>query len=93
MYTNNETHGKRELMNVSTVDLRYRTKDVLRAVERGESVIVLQRGKEKARIVAPAAKRSAAKLRTSEAFGLWKGRKDLQDVSAYVRKLRQPRDL
>lgn len=80
-------------MNVSTVDLRYRTKDILRAVERGESVTVLHRGKEKARIVPPAAKRAAPKLRTPEAFGLWKNRKDLQDVGAYVRKLRQPRDL
>ena len=80
-------------MNVSTVDLRYRTKEILRAVERGESVTVLQRGKEKARIVPPASKRNAAKLRTPEAFGLWKDRDDLRDVSAYVRKLRRPRDL
>ena len=80
-------------MNVSTVDLRYRTKDILRAVERGESVTVLHRGKEKARIVPLEVKRDSAKLRTSEAFGLWKSRKDLRDVGAYVRKLRQPRDL
>jgi len=79
-------------MNVSTVDLRYRTKDILRAVERGESVTVLRRGKEKARIVPPASKRSVAKLATPEAFGMWKDRKDLRDVAAYVRKLRQPRD-
>jgi len=93
MYTSNETLGEKSSMNVSTVDLRYRTKDILRAVERGESVTVLQRGKEKARIVPPASKPNVAKLRTPEAFGLWKGRKDLVDVSAYVRKLRQPRDL
>jgi len=80
-------------MNVSTVDLRYRTKDILRAVERGESVTVLHRGKEKARIVPPPAKHGAMKLRTPEAFGLWKGRKELRDVGAYLRKLRQPRDL
>jgi len=80
-------------MNVSTVDLRYRTKDILRAVERGECVTVLHRGKEKARIVPPSTKRNTAKLATPEAFGMWKGRKDLRDVAAYVRKLRQPRDL
>jgi len=80
-------------MKASVVDLRYRTKDILRAVERGESVIVLQRGKEKARIVPPLTKRDAEKLRTPEAFGLWKDRKDLRDVGTYVRKLRRPRDL
>ena len=80
-------------MKASIVDLRYRTKDILRAVERGESVTVFYRGKEKARIVPPPTKRDSEKLRTPEAFGLWKGRRDLRDVGAYVRKLRRPRDL
>jgi hypothetical protein len=30
-------------------------------------------------------------MRASEAFGIWKDRKDLANVNAYVRKLRQPR--
>lgn len=38
-------------MRTSIFDLRYRTKDVLKAVERGETVAVLYRGKERARIV------------------------------------------
>jgi len=80
-------------MNVSTVHLRYRTKDILRAVERGESVTVLHRGKEKARIVPPLTNGDSEGLRTPEAFGLWKDRKDLRDVATYVRKLRRPRDL
>jgi prevent-host-death family protein len=38
-------------MNASIVDLRYRMKDVLKALDRGEPVTVLYRGKEKARLV------------------------------------------
>ena len=37
-------------MKASVVDLRYRMKDVLAAIDRGETVTVLYRGKEKARL-------------------------------------------
>lgn len=77
-------------MKATTLDLRYRTKDVLKAVERGETVVVSYRGKAKAQIV-PLSPSKAAGLRTGDAFGLWKDRKDMSDVSAYVMKLRRPR--
>jgi antitoxin (DNA-binding transcriptional repressor) of toxin-antitoxin stability system len=77
-------------MKATTLDLRYRTKDVLKAVEHGVTVTVLYRGKAKAQIV-PLPSSKAAGLRTGEAFGLWKDRKDMSDVSAYVMKLRRPR--
>ena len=35
----------RHSMNATIVDLRYRMKDVLRAIDRGETVMVLYRGK------------------------------------------------
>lgn len=38
-------------MNATIVDLRYRMKEVLRAIDRGETVTVLYRGKEKARLM------------------------------------------
>lgn len=78
-------------MQATIVDLRYRTKDVLRAVERGETVTVLYRGKERARILPVAGKRPAARLDAAEAFGLWKDREDLRDVRAYLRELRHGR--
>ena len=77
-------------MKATIVDLRYRMKDVLSAVERGESVTVLYRGKPKARIL-PIAKNPGGNLAESEVFGMWKDRKDLRDVPGYVRKLRQGR--
>jgi len=77
-------------MKATIVDLRYRMKDVLRAIDRGEEVTVLYRGKEKARIV-PITKDSGER-KPSELpfFGMWKDRKDMADVHAYVRNLRKP---
>ena|SRR5579872_1628949 len=80
-------------MEASIVDLRYRMKDVLRAIDRGETVTVLYRGKEKARMVPSnaAAGRTPAKVNDQPFVGMWKDRADMADPVAYVRKLRQPR--
>jgi antitoxin (DNA-binding transcriptional repressor) of toxin-antitoxin stability system len=78
-------------MRATMVDLRYRTKQVFRAIERGETVTILHRGKEKARLVPLAATAEAEDLRSLEAFGLWKKRTDMKDVPGYVRRLRQRR--
>jgi prevent-host-death family protein len=66
-------------MKATVLDLRYRTKDVLKAVERGETVTVLYRGKPQARLVPlePAEK--------------WKDREDMADVAAYIPNLRRGR--
>jgi prevent-host-death family protein len=76
------------MMKASVRDLRYRTKDVLKAVDRGEVVTVLYRGKERARLIPLSADGQAESVIPGKAFGMWKDRRDLRDVSAYVRKLR-----
>ena len=80
-------------MEASIVDLRYRMKDVLRAIDRGETVTVTYRGKEKARLVPTnkAAGRTPAKVIDQPFVGMWKDREDMADPVAYIRKLRQPR--
>jgi prevent-host-death family protein len=80
-------------MEASIVDLRYRMKDVLRAIDRGETVTVTYRGKEKARLVPAnaAAGRVLVNPRDHPACGMWKDREDMADPVAYIRKLRQPR--
>jgi prevent-host-death family protein len=78
-------------MKATISDLRYRTKDVLKAVERGETVTVLCRGKEKARIVPLPSKKRRNDLRTDQAFGLWKDRKDMRNVATFVRNMRKGR--
>lgn len=83
-------------MNATIVDLRYHMKDVLRAIDRGETVTVLHRGKEKAKLVpivpsSPASDEGTPKTEDQPLFGLWKEREDLNDPASYLRKLRQPR--
>jgi antitoxin (DNA-binding transcriptional repressor) of toxin-antitoxin stability system len=83
-------------MNASIVDLRYRMKDVLRAIDRGESVTILYRGKEKATLVpvVPASdgsKRGLPRTKDQPLFGLWSDRDDLTDPGSWLRELRQPR--
>ena len=78
------------------MDLRYRTKDVLRAIDRGESVTLLYRGKPKAELTPiqasrPGAKTPRPKLKDQPFFGMWKDRKDMADPSAYVRAMRKNR--
>jgi prevent-host-death family protein len=78
-------------MKASVLDLRYRTRDVLKAVERGETVTILQRGKEKALITPVRPSSIRAKVKANEAVGMWKDRKDLSNVGVFVRTLRQGR--
>jgi prevent-host-death family protein len=80
------------MMKATVRDLRYRTKDVLEAVDRGEVVTVLYRGKEKARLI-PLPKGRGASMIPGKAFGMWSDRTDLRDVSGYVRQLRRGRFL
>jgi prevent-host-death family protein len=79
-------------MKVSVLDLRRRMKDILRAVDRGESVTILRRGRAWA-VSVPEGRSSAARddVRTQAAFGMWKNREDLRDVAGFVRRIRQGR--
>jgi antitoxin (DNA-binding transcriptional repressor) of toxin-antitoxin stability system len=83
-------------MNASIVDLRYRMKDVLRAIDRGETVTVLYRGKAKAALMpissaAGTSNKDAPKTADQPLFGLWNDREDLTDPAAWLRNVRQPR--
>jgi len=78
-------------MNASIVDLRYRMKDVLRAVERGETVTVLYRGKATATLAPYSSQPGSAKTADQPFFGMWSDRRDLADPAAHVRSLRRPR--
>jgi antitoxin (DNA-binding transcriptional repressor) of toxin-antitoxin stability system len=55
-------------MEATVVDLRYHMNDVLKALERNESVSVLYRGKVKG-VIQPAARAPAAGLRNHAFFG------------------------
>jgi antitoxin (DNA-binding transcriptional repressor) of toxin-antitoxin stability system len=83
-------------MNATIVDLRYRMRDVLRAIDRGETVTVLYRGKAKAKLMpvapsSPASDERIPKTKDQPLFGLWSDREDLGDPASYLRNLRHGR--
>ena len=80
-------------MNATIVDLRYNMKHVLRAIDRGETVTVLYRGEERAKLtpIVPGLPGSGPKTKDQPLFGLWKDREDMGDPASYLRNLRLPR--
>jgi len=78
-------------MKATILDLRYRMRSVLEALDRGEAVTVLHRGAAKARLVPMEEFQGNPKPSADPAFGMWKSRGDLEDVSKHVRNLRKPR--
>ena len=80
-------------MRASFVDLRKKSGEILRALDRNEEVTVLYRGRRKAimKSVADENAPGMGKTKDHPAFGLWADRADLQDVSAHVRGLRKGR--
>ena len=73
-----------ECMEATVVDLRYHMNDVLKALERNESVRVLYRGKVKG-IIRPAARGPAPSLCDHAFFG---SRASGQSVEKTVERLR-----
>lgn len=84
-------------MTARIVDLRYRMKGVLGALDHGEIVFVLHRGKQKAKLTPISSSEGAngggATTKDQPLFGLWSGRKDVADPDSYVRRLRALRHL
>jgi prevent-host-death family protein len=79
-------------MKATAKDLRFRTKDLLDAVSRGEEVTITFRGKPRAKLVAyeeGITQEEAAG--TKELFGIWKDRQETDDVDDYVRNMRKGR--
>jgi hypothetical protein len=75
-------------MKDSIVDLRYKTREILEALERNESVTVLYHGRVKG-VIQPAGKPPAAAVAEHPFFGM---RADAaESVADELERLRQPR--
>lgn len=72
-------------MNASIVDLRYRTKQVLEALERRESVSVLYHGKLKGTII-PVSSQNPRKVADTAFFGM--GKRDKRPANEIMTALR-----
>ncbi len=77
-------------MKASILDLRRRMRDVLRALDRNESVTIYYRGKEKA-VLTPSRHQTDNSVKDHEAFGMWQYRDETADVDGYVHNLRKGR--
>jgi hypothetical protein len=75
-------------MQASSVDLRFKTKQIFEALDRGESVDLLQRGRLKGRIVPSSAHRNM-KAQDHPLFGMEKN--DKRSVAKVMDELRSPR--
>jgi antitoxin (DNA-binding transcriptional repressor) of toxin-antitoxin stability system len=79
-------------MKVTVLDMRKRMPEVIGALERNEAVTLTYRGKDKA-VIHPirTCKSQLKNLNDHQAFGIWKDRDDMNDVSAFVRNIRKGR--
>ncbi len=78
-------------MKASFVDLRKKSAQILRALDRNETVTVYYRGRPKA-IMRPVNSDSPpARVEDHPACGMWADRDDLRNVAGHVRKLRRGR--
>jgi antitoxin (DNA-binding transcriptional repressor) of toxin-antitoxin stability system len=78
-------------MKVSIVDLRYRTNEVLKALERSEEVSVLYHGKLKG-VIKSAARSSLGKVTDHPFFNMKKTKRSVDKEMARLRRSRY-RDL
>ncbi|MCU7916904.1 MAG: type II toxin-antitoxin system Phd/YefM family antitoxin [Candidatus Thiodiazotropha sp. (ex Epidulcina cf. delphinae)] len=75
-------------MKASIVDLRYKMTDILKALDRNESVTVLYHGKPKG-IIKPAREKSESRIKDHPFFGMYKEAED--SVLDELENLRNPR--
>ena len=76
-------------MKATAKDLRFRSKELIESVNRGEEVVITFRGKPCAKLVPyQEIKKQTGK---NELFGIWKDNDTVQNVEEYVRNLRKGR--
>jgi len=75
-------------MKATAKDLRYKTRQIMAAIERGEEVLLTYRGKEKARILPVSETKSGHGEEGDSIFGIWHSNERVEDVDAYLDELR-----
>ena len=81
-------------MQISTKQLRIQPGRIISQVNNGQEVTVTYRGKPLAKIVPINTGTKFSKNEPEdELFGIWKNRKDIENVEQYVRNIRKGRKL
>ena len=76
-------------MRATSKDLRFHTKEIIKAAIRGEEVIITYHGKPCVKIVP--IEEEVEKEQSTEFYGMWADRDDMLDVEGYIRKIRRGR--
>ena len=76
-------------MKATAKELRFNSKGLLEAVDRGEEVVITFRGKPCAKLIPYDGENG--QNTTNELFGIWKDNDMIQDVDEYVQGLRKGR--
>jgi prevent-host-death family protein len=81
-------------MEITTKQLRIQPGRIISQVTSGQEITITYRGKVCAKIV-PLANKQTIDFdeADNELFGMWKDRKDLEDVEQYIRNIRKGRKL
>ena len=93
MYTLSDHLDKNtSAMKATFLDLRKRSKEIVKALDRSEPVTLFYRGKAKG-VIVPASLPRAKSVSVSKhrAFGMWRNRSDVKSPQAFVAKLRNVR--
>lgn len=77
-------------MKTGIRELRSKTKQILSAVQRGETVIISNRGQAYAMIV-PIKQKKSKVSEPEAAYGMWNKHSETRNVKEYIKKLREGR--
>jgi prevent-host-death family protein len=85
-------------MEITTKQLRIQPGRIISQVNNGQEITITYRGKACAKIIPIKSKvenkqNINIEEKDNELFGMWKGRKDMEDVGQYVRNMRKGRKL
>ena len=80
-------------MEISTKQLRIQPGRIISQVNKGLDVVITYRGKPSAKIVPISREALDLEDTGDEVFGIWKNRKDMEDVDRYIRNTRKGRKL
>lgn len=76
-------------MEITAKSLRSRVGEILACVDQGESVIIIYRGKPRAKLIGfDEAGETASDGGDFSGFGMWENHEEMRDVNAWLRGIR-----
>ena len=81
-------------MEITTKQLRIQPGRIVSQAANGQEITITYRGKPRAKIIPISiGKISVSEIPENELFGIWKKRKDTENVGQFVRNMRKGREL